>query len=167
MGYKEWKAKRKMKKAGIETYNNGKKSANGKAKAKGVAKAVGRGLAKIGSAGASAAKKAYEHEKKIKSGEKVLVGVNSFIVDEKEKELSLYEMDPEVSKRQIERLQQVKTERDNKQVESTLEELRQAANGGENIMLPLIYAVKAYATVGEITDVLRDVFGSFKEPVQI
>jgi methylmalonyl-CoA mutase N-terminal domain/subunit len=110
---------------------------------------------------------AYEHEKKIKSGEKVLVGVNRFIVDEKEKELSLYEMDPEVSKRQIERLQRVKSVRDNKQVESTLEELRQAANGRGNIMPPLIDAVKAYATVGEITDILRDIFGSFKEPVQI
>ncbi len=110
---------------------------------------------------------AYEHEKKIKSGEKVLVGVNRFIVDEKGKELSLYEMDPEVSKRQIERLQRVKSVRDNKQVESTLEELRQAANGRGNIMPPLIDAVKAYATVGEITDILRDIFGSFKEPVQI
>jgi methylmalonyl-CoA mutase N-terminal domain/subunit len=76
-------------------------------------------------------------------------------------------MDPEVSKRQIERLQRVKSVRDNKQVESTLEELRQAANGRGNIMPPLIDAVKAYATVGEITDILRDIFGSFKEPVQI
>ena len=110
---------------------------------------------------------AYEHEKKIKSGEKAFVGVNRFIVDEKEKELSLYEMDPEASRRQIARLQQVKSERDNKQVRSTLEKLRDIASGRENIMPCLIAAVKAYATVGEITDVLIDVFGTFKEPVQI
>jgi methylmalonyl-CoA mutase N-terminal domain/subunit len=110
---------------------------------------------------------AYEHEKKIKSGEKVLVGVNRFIVDEKEKELSLYEMDQEVSNKQIARLHKVKAERDNKQVGTTLEKLRRAAEGRENTMPSLIDAVKAYATIGEITDVLRDVFGSFKEPVQI
>lgn len=110
---------------------------------------------------------AYQHERKIKSGETVLVGVNRFIVDEKEKELSLYEMDQEVSNKQIARLHKVKAERDNKQVESTLEKLRRAAEGRENTMPSLIDAVKAYATIGEITDVLRDVFGSFKEPVQI
>ncbi len=110
---------------------------------------------------------AYEHERKIKSGEKVLVGVNSFVVDEKERELSLYEMDPEVSKKQIARLQRVKAERDNKHVGATLGKLRLVAEGKQNIMPSLIDAVKAYATIGEITGVLRDVFGSFEEPVQI
>lgn len=110
---------------------------------------------------------AYEDEKKIKSGEKVMVGVNRFIVDEKERELSLYEMDPEVSKKQIARLQKVRADRDNKQVGVTLEKLRRAAEGRENIMPSLVDAVKAYATIGEITDVLRDIFGSFREPVQI
>jgi methylmalonyl-CoA mutase N-terminal domain/subunit len=110
---------------------------------------------------------AYEHERKIKSGEKVMVGVNRFVVDEKERELSLYEMDPEVSKKQIARLQRVKAERDNKHVGATLEKLRLVAEGKQNIMPSLIDAVKAYATIGEITGVLRDVFGSFEEPVQI
>ena len=110
---------------------------------------------------------AYEHERNIKSGERVMVGVNRFVVDEKERELSLYEMDPEVSKKQIAGLQRVKAERDNKHVGATLEKLRLAAEGKQNIMPSLIDAVKAYATIGEITDVLRDVFGSFDEPVQI
>jgi len=110
---------------------------------------------------------AYEHERNIKSGEKVMVGVNRFVVDEKERELSLYEMDPEVSKKQIARLQRVKAERDNKHVGATLEKLRLVAEGKQNIMPSLIDAVKAYATIGEITDVLRNVFGSFDEPVQI
>ena len=73
----------------------------------------------------------------------------------------------EASKKQIARLKRVKAERDNKQVGSTLEKLRRAAEGRKNIMPSLIEAVKAYATIGEITGVLRDVFGSFKEPVQI
>jgi methylmalonyl-CoA mutase N-terminal domain/subunit len=110
---------------------------------------------------------AYEHERNIKSSEKVMVGVNRFVVDEKERELSLYEMDPEVSKKQIAGLQRIKAERDEHQVRTTLEKLRQVAKGGENIMPFLINAVNAYATIGEITDVLRDVFGSFEEPVQI
>ncbi len=110
---------------------------------------------------------AYEHERNIKSGEKVMVGVNRFVVDEKERELSLYEMDPEVSKKQIAGLQRIKAERDNKHVGATLEKLRQVAKGKQNIMPYLMDAVKAYATIGEITDVLRDVFGSFEEPVQI
>jgi methylmalonyl-CoA mutase N-terminal domain/subunit len=110
---------------------------------------------------------AYEHERKIKSGEKVMVGVNRFVVDEKERELSLYEMNPEVSKKQIARLQRVKAERDNEHVGVTLDKLRLVAEGKENIMPSLIDAVKAYATIGEITGVLRDVFGSFEEPVQI
>ncbi len=110
---------------------------------------------------------AYEHERNIKSGEKVMVGVNRFVVDEKERKLSLYEMDPEVSKKQIAGLQRVKAERDNKHVGTTLEKLRLAAEGKQNIMPSLMDAVKAYATIGEITDVLRDVFGSFEEPVQI
>jgi len=110
---------------------------------------------------------AYEHERKIKSVEKIMVGVNRFIVDEKERDLSLYEMDTEVSRKQIASLQRVKAERDNKQVGATLEKLRKAAEGRQNIMPSLIDTVKAYATIGEITGVLRDVFGSFEEPVQI
>lgn len=110
---------------------------------------------------------AYEHERNVKSGEKVMVGVNRFVVDEKERELSLYEMDPEVSKKQIAGLQRVKAERDNKHVGATLEKLRLVTEGKQNIMPSLIDAVKAYATIGEITDVLRNVFGSFDEPVQI
>lgn len=110
---------------------------------------------------------AYEHERNVKSGEKVMVGVNRFVVDEKERQLNLYEMDPEVTKKQISRLQRVKAERDNKHVEATLEKLRLVAEGKANIMPSLIDAVKAYATIGEITDVLRNVFGSFDEPVQI
>jgi len=96
-----------------------------------------------------------------------MVGVNRFIVDEKERDLSLYEMDTEVSRKQIASLQRVKAERDNKQVGATLEKLRKAAEGRQNIMPSLIDTVKAYATIGEITGVLRDVFGSFEEPVQI
>ncbi len=93
--------------------------------------------------------------------------MNRFVVDEKERELCLYEMDPEVSKKQIAGLQRIKAERDNKHVGATLEKLRQVAKGKQNIMPYLMDAVKAYATIGEITDVLRDVFGSFEEPVQI
>ena len=110
---------------------------------------------------------ACEHEVKLKSGEKVLVGVNKFVVDETEKELNLYKMDAETSNKQIMNLERVKAERDDKLVMLSLEKVKQAALTQDNIMPSLINAVKAYATVGEITDILKDVFGTFCEPVKL
>jgi methylmalonyl-CoA mutase N-terminal domain/subunit len=76
-------------------------------------------------------------------------------------------MDPGGYERQLNRLETLRQERDSERVEQTLTALRQAAAGTENTMPYLLDAVKAYATLGEITDVLRDVFGVYEEPTWI
>jgi methylmalonyl-CoA mutase N-terminal domain/subunit len=73
-------------------------------------------------------------------------------------------MDPQGYERQVARLEQVRSERDSERVRQTLDTLREAAQGSLNTMPAIIDAVRAYATLGEITDVLREVFGEYQEP---
>ncbi|MBU4143228.1 methylmalonyl-CoA mutase [Patescibacteria group bacterium] len=110
---------------------------------------------------------AYDHERKLKSGEKIMVGVNKFVVDESGKKIDLYQIDPETSKRQIERLSQVKAERNATEVKSALERLKKATVDKKNVMPFLVESVKTYATIGEITSVLKEIYGTFREPVII
>ena len=70
----------------------------------------------------------------------------------------------EVEQKQIERLRRLKRERDNQKVDEVLDRVRSVASSNENIMPVVIEAVKTYATVGEISDALRDVFGEYREP---
>jgi len=106
---------------------------------------------------------AYNYQKAVDSGEQVVVGVNMFATEDKPT-LKLLEIDEEIEKKQLKRLSKLKRERDNKRVSQVLDKVRQVAEGDQNIMPVLIEAVKAYATVGEITDALRDVFGEYREP---
>ena len=77
----------------------------------------------------------------------------------------IFTIDPELEERQKKQLNKLKKERDTSQVEQCLRRLEDAAKGDENLMEPISEAVEAYATIGEITDVLRGVFGEFQEPV--
>ena len=106
---------------------------------------------------------AYNHQKAVDAGEQVMVGVNKYTSDES-MDLELLEVDESVAGKQLARLKRLKGRRDNDQVRQVLDRVRQAASSGENIMPVLIEAVKAYATVGEISGALRDVFGEYKEP---
>lgn len=106
---------------------------------------------------------AYNYQRAVDSGEQVIVGVNKYATKE-EQAPRLLEIDETVEKKQIERLARLKRERDNKKVKQALEEVRKAARTNENIMPAMIEAVKVYATVGEISDALRDVFGEYREP---
>lgn len=103
---------------------------------------------------------AYERQREIDSGERIIVGVNEFRIDE-DKRIDLQSVDEADQQRQINRLQSVKSERDNEAVTTALERLRTAAAGDANIMPPTITAVKVEATVGEICNVLRDEFGEY------
>jgi len=105
---------------------------------------------------------AYNYQRAADSGEHVVVGVNKFTTEEKP-ELELLEIDESVEKKQLERLRRLKLDRDNAKVRQVLDEVRRVARSSENIMPVLIEAVKAYGTVGEISDALRDVFGEYKE----
>ncbi|MDS0298702.1 methylmalonyl-CoA mutase family protein [Halogeometricum sp. S1BR25-6] len=104
---------------------------------------------------------AYERQREIEEGERVIVGVNEYQVDE-EPDPDVEKMDEEDEKRQKERLAEVKAERDDDAVEESLAALRDAAAGDANLVPPIVDAVKAYATVGEISNALRDEFGEYR-----
>ncbi|HXD89826.1 MAG TPA: methylmalonyl-CoA mutase family protein, partial [Candidatus Binataceae bacterium] len=109
---------------------------------------------------------AYRHQQRVESGEQVVVGVNQFTREEPERaQLELYQADPALGARQREDLAKVKSSRDQNRVARSLSDLRAAARGTVNLMGPILEAVKAYASLGEICLVLREEFGTFKEPV--
>lgn len=105
---------------------------------------------------------AYSYQRAVDSGEQVIVGVNRFTTDD-EPSPELLEVGAEVEKRQIARLGRLKQERDNQKVGEVLDRVRDTARSDGDIMPALIDAVKSYATVGEISDALRDVFGEYRE----
>jgi len=109
---------------------------------------------------------AYEYQKDIESKKEIVVGVNEFTIEE-EVPVKILKVDPEVRERQINRLNKVRRERDNKKVEEALDNLRRAAEKGENLTGPILEAVKVYATIGETTEVLKSVFGEYKPVVVI
>jgi methylmalonyl-CoA mutase N-terminal domain/subunit len=107
---------------------------------------------------------AYETTKLIQKGEKVRVGENKFQVkDIREPDLALQKADPEVLKHQVERLRMIKTGRDERKVRESLSEVKEAASTEKNLLPPLINAVKAYATNGEMVNALKEVFGEYRE----
>jgi methylmalonyl-CoA mutase N-terminal domain/subunit len=109
------------------------------------------------------ARQAYEFEKGVQKGELIKVGVNKYTEGE-EMEVELHEYRLESAKEQIQRLREVKRERDNRKVLQSLKELEKAAREQKNVMPPLLECCKNYATVGEMTKVFKEAFGEFKEP---
>jgi len=108
-------------------------------------------------------KSAYEYQKRVEAGEEVIVGVNRYVIEEDRKP-KILRVDPEVQRRQIERLRKVKEEREDAKVKEALAGLKKACEHGENKMPYILEAVKAYATLQEIMDVLREVYGEYREP---
>jgi methylmalonyl-CoA mutase N-terminal domain/subunit len=107
---------------------------------------------------------AYQFQRSVDSGEKLVVGVNSFRMEQEEPYDALY-IDESVTAEQIAALNKVRAERDSQKVQDALQALRNAAaDENANTMPLLIEAVKVYATVGEISDAFRDVFGTYQEP---
>ncbi len=105
---------------------------------------------------------AYRYQSEIDKKERIIVGVNDYINDE-ELQIPLLEMDPEGYKRQVHRINEVKATRNAKAVEKALAALRVAAEGTENTMPYILDAVHQYATLQEIMDIFRDVFGEYQE----
>ncbi len=104
---------------------------------------------------------AFERQREIEAGERVIVGVNRYQVDEEE-EVDIEEVSEEDERQQVEGLESVRGDRDDEAVEAALDDLRAAAGGDANVLPPIVSAVKAYATVGEICDVLREEFGEYR-----
>lgn len=107
---------------------------------------------------------AFLYEKALQEGEIRKVGVNIYRDEEAAPEVELHDYDAEGAASQVKALQEVKRQRDNKQVAVTLKALEQAAREKKNVMPYLVEAVRAYATVGEMTGVFKSVYGEFKEP---
>ncbi|SFC34260.1 methylmalonyl-CoA mutase [Halobiforma haloterrestris] len=105
---------------------------------------------------------AFDRQKEIEEKERVIVGVNEFEIEDEEPEMDVEEVTEEDEQRQIDHLESVRAERDTEAVDATLEALRDAARGDDNLMPYIIDAVKAYATVGEICNVMRDEFGEYQ-----
>jgi len=110
---------------------------------------------------------AYKYQREIDQKERVLVGVNEYTVEEDWVPVELLRVHPKVEEEQLARLQRVKRERSIGRVRKVLDELHDAAERDENLMPTIIEAVKAYATLGEICDVLRGVFGEYRELIVI
>jgi methylmalonyl-CoA mutase N-terminal domain/subunit len=109
---------------------------------------------------------AFQVQKAVESGRQVIVGVNRFQSPE-EQPYPVLRVDPVLEADQVARLRQLRAERDSAQVEEALRRVERAARGSENLILPILAAVEAYATVGEISDALRKVFGEYKEAVVV
>ncbi|REJ32372.1 MAG: methylmalonyl-CoA mutase, partial [Bacillota bacterium] len=105
---------------------------------------------------------AYEYQQRVESKEQIIVGVNEYVMEE-EQPVPILKIGPEIQAKQLERLARVKRERDGARVQAALEEVRRVAATDENLLPPILEAVKAYATLGEIVDVLRSVFGDYEE----
>ncbi len=110
------------------------------------------------------AEAAYRYQKQIESKERIVVGVNDFVLENEKVEIPILRIDPEVEKEQVRSLRKLRERRDNDKVKRTLENLRKVAQGTDNTMPALIDCVRCYTTEGEICDVLRDVFGEYTEP---
>ncbi|HHD57405.1 MAG TPA: methylmalonyl-CoA mutase, partial [Desulfobulbaceae bacterium] len=104
---------------------------------------------------------AYQYQHEVEKGERIIVGVNKFQVEE-ETTVPVLRIDPQVEDEQVDRLKKIKQERDNQAVEKALAALEQAARGDENLMEPVLTAVRAYGSLGEICNVLRGVFGEYR-----
>jgi len=104
--------------------------------------------------------RAYAIQKEIEGKKRIVVGVNEYKVAEKV-DSPLFKFDPEISRKQIQKLADMKASRDGRKVQEALDALKRAAKGEENLMPRFVEAVREYATLGEICNVLREVFGEY------
>ena len=124
---------------------------------------------KSGAIQAEVARQAYLFEQKLLSGEIPKVGVNRHVAPDAEsqgRDLELYRVDPRAAEAQLAKLERLRGERDPRAVSRALSRLRDEARGPGNLMEPILDAVRAYATLGEMAGALKDVFGEHKEPVR-
>jgi methylmalonyl-CoA mutase N-terminal domain/subunit len=108
------------------------------------------------------AEASYRFQQAVERREKIIVGVNDFVMENEEPIPILY-IDESTAQRQVDRLQQLKRERDNEAVKRSLDRLRETARSTGNTMYPLLECVRAYATVGEMCDALRETWGEYEE----
>jgi methylmalonyl-CoA mutase N-terminal domain/subunit len=109
---------------------------------------------------------AYEYQQKVDHQEAVVVGMNRFHVDD-EKPIPILRIDESLERKQVERLRALRARRDQQAWQQAIARVQDAARSGANVMPHILSAVEAFATVGEISDAMRKVFGEYKEAVVI
>jgi len=112
------------------------------------------------------ARSAYRYQQEIDSGQRTIVGVNDYTIDEP-MTIPLLEINAEGERHHLERLNRVRRERDNRELSRRLKALEKAARGQENLMPYILEAVRAYATLGEVCGIFRNVFGEYQPTVLI
>jgi methylmalonyl-CoA mutase N-terminal domain/subunit len=110
------------------------------------------------------AEASYRYQREIDSGDRTIVGVNDYVLEGEQITIPVLKIDEDVERRQIERTQKIRRDRDNKKVETALDGLRKASEGDENVMPHIVSAVREYATIGEIFEVWRELWGEWDEP---
>ncbi len=110
------------------------------------------------------AEASYRYQKEIDSGERTIVGVNDYVLEDEKITIPVLKIDEEVERRQIERTQKIRSTRDNIKVDEALDGLRKASEGEDNVMPHIVEAVREYATIGEIFEVWRNLWGEWDEP---
>ena len=124
----------------------------------GMIKAVERGFPQ-----AEIANSAYHFQRQLETKEKVMVGVNKYQIDEKARKIDTLYIDRTVEQKQVQRLAELRRKRNKQAYDQALRIVKEAAQADQNLMEPIIGAVKAYATLQEICDTLREVFGEYRE----
>ena len=110
---------------------------------------------------------AYRYQREVEQKERIVVGVNEYVIPEERCTLPILRVDPAVQEQQRTRLRALRERRDNERVSVLLERLREAAQGTDNLMPIILECVEAYCTLGEICDVLREVFGEYRPGVMM
>jgi methylmalonyl-CoA mutase N-terminal domain/subunit len=106
---------------------------------------------------------AYQFQKKLDSGERIFVGLNAFTEEAPGSKIEILKIGPVYQERQTERLRKLRERRDNAAVEKALADLKSGIRAGENSFPLLLHAVKSYATLGEICEALKEVWGAYRE----
>jgi methylmalonyl-CoA mutase, N-terminal domain len=112
------------------------------------------------------AEASYRYQKQLERGEKVMVGVNKYRIEE-EPPMELLRIDPDLERRQVERVRARKKSRDQGRVRDALAAVKKAAINGQNLMPPLLDAVRVECSVGEVSDLFREVFGEYRDPAWV
>jgi methylmalonyl-CoA mutase N-terminal domain/subunit len=110
------------------------------------------------------AKAAYRYQKEIESQDRIIVGINRYVMDDEEIEIPILYIDESVEREQVAFVKKIRGERDNDKTRRTLEDLTECARGNGNTLKAILDCVRVYATEGEICDALRPVFGEYIEP---
>lgn len=110
------------------------------------------------------AEAAYRYQKAVDEGRRTVVGVNKYVLEGEKLAIPILKIDERVEREQWERLARLRQRRDNTRVKRTLKDLKDACAGKDNVMYPILEAVRAYATLGEICGAMKEIFGTYAEP---